>query len=146
MLEQSKRNSYIVSMTIWQPELESDKPRYVAIADAIARDTASGRLTPGSRLPTHRDLADLIGVTVGTVTRAYSEAARRGLISGEVGRGTFVRALPEATAAVSDNGVIDLSVNHPPFSGIETRQLLAETLTAIAGRPNSASGSVAANS
>jgi DNA-binding GntR family transcriptional regulator len=30
-------------------------------------------------------------VTVGTVTRAYGEAERRGLIQGEVGRGTYVR-------------------------------------------------------
>ena len=43
------------------------------------------------RLPTHRDLAYRLGVTVGTISRAYSEAERRGLIGGEVGRGTFVR-------------------------------------------------------
>lgn len=122
---------------MWQPTLDDEsKPRYVAIADAIARDAASGRLSPGTRLPTHRDLADVLGVTVGTVTRAYSEAARRGLVSGEVGRGTFVRTpAVELASPAATSGFIDLSVNHPPSVGPEIRQMLADTLGAIAARP-----------
>ena len=81
-------------MTIWTPDLrQRSGPRYIAIAEALAEDTGGGRLRPGTRLPTHRDLADRLGVTVGTITRAYAEAIRRGLVTGEVGRGTFVRAL-----------------------------------------------------
>jgi DNA-binding transcriptional MocR family regulator len=64
---------------------------YLSLADAIEADLASGVLKPGDRLPTHRDLAEHLGVTVGTVTRGYAEAARRGLVRGEVGRGTVVR-------------------------------------------------------
>jgi len=82
-------------MTMWTPSLTSDaSPRYRAIADQLARDIASGSLAAGARLPTHRALATQIGVTVGTVSRAYAEAERLGLISGEVGRGTFVREQP----------------------------------------------------
>ncbi len=78
-------------MTKWTPQLEEiSGPRYQAIADALARDIAAGKLKAGDRLPTHRDLAWHLGVTVGTVSRAYAEAERRGLTSGEVGRGTFV--------------------------------------------------------
>ena len=78
-------------MTNWTPSLEeASGPRYLAIADALARDIGAGRLKAGDRLPTHRDLAWHLGVTVGTVSRAYAEAERRGLTSGEVGRGTFV--------------------------------------------------------
>jgi DNA-binding transcriptional MocR family regulator len=122
---------------MWQPDLaDSTKPRYVAIADAIARDTASGRLHPGTRLPTHRELAESIGVTVGTITRAYAEAARRGLISGEVGRGTFVRSATSSSNLLIDRINVDLSVNHPPSGGPETRQILAETLATIAAHPD----------
>ncbi|HZF36691.1 MAG TPA: winged helix-turn-helix domain-containing protein, partial [Candidatus Angelobacter sp.] len=79
-------------MTIWQPDLNSvSGPRYLAIVDALAFDLDNGKLRAGDRLPTHRDLAYRLGVTVGTVTRAYSEAERRGLIKGEVGRGTYIR-------------------------------------------------------
>ncbi len=74
-------------MTSWSPNLEDRHgPRYLAIAEQLARDLDTGRLKPGDRLPTHRDLAWTLGVTVGTVTRAYAEAERRGLIAGEVGR------------------------------------------------------------
>jgi len=83
-------------MTIWKPHLPQGKPKYLALADAIEADIAAGTLLPGQRLPTHRDLADALGVTVGTVTRGYSEAARRGAVRGEVGRGTSVRPLREA--------------------------------------------------
>ncbi len=67
-------------------------PVYRAIADALARDIEAGQLTPGERLPTHRELARELGLNVMTVTRAYAEAARRGLVEAEVGRGTFVKS------------------------------------------------------
>ena len=104
---------------MWTPDLTTvEGPRYLAIADALASDIGAGRLGPGERLPTHRDLADALGVTVGTVTRAYRAATERGLINGEVGRGTFVRGDRSATAAPymrirdpRDRSSIDLSLN-----------------------------------
>src|SRR3954462_8425882 len=96
-------------MKIGFPNLEGrGAPKYRAIADAIDEDVKNGALRPGARLPPHRDLADHLGVTVPTVTRAYTEAARRGLPSGHVGRGTFIRGNePEDVP----HGPIDLSVN-----------------------------------
>jgi len=107
-------------MTIWLPEIDETGPVYLAISRALETDIASGRLTAGDRLPTHRDLAAHLGVNVGTVSRAYAEARRRGLIQGEVGRGTYVRSpspsalAVRAAAAPSVHGPIDLSVNLPP--------------------------------
>jgi DNA-binding transcriptional MocR family regulator len=126
-------------MTIWLPEVgRRPGPRYLAIAEALADDTASGRLAPGMRLPTHRDLADRLGVTVGTVTRAYAEAARRGLVSGEVGRGTFARGLASELAplpAAPRRAAIDLSVNLPPSVADEERSpSLGRTLAALSRR------------
>lgn len=80
-------------MTKWVPELEKNlRPKFVRLADAIERDVFSGRLKPGYKLPTHRDLADDLKMNVSTVTRGYAEAQKRGLISGTVGRGTFISA------------------------------------------------------
>lgn len=125
-------------MTIWRPDVGARAgPRYLAIAEALADDVASGRLRTGARLPTHRDLADRLGVTVGTVSRGYAEAAHRGLISGEVGRGTFVRGAAEHTAPAAEDarGLIDLSPNHPPTSKEERRgELLAKTLASLSRR------------
>lgn len=132
-------------MTIWSPSLdEGSGPLYRRIADALCEDVHRGVLQPGSRLPTHRELAHTLNVTVGTVTRAYAEAERRGLISGTVGRGTFVRGadsaaieitcFPELTPAhnavplappmalpQSSTYPLDLSLNYPhdaPFASV----------------------------
>jgi len=91
-------------MTNWLPDIAARKgPRYIAIAQKIADAIEDGSLPEGARLPTHRDLAWRLGVTVGTVTRAYAEAERMGLIGGEVGRGTFVRAIRGTPATFFPN-------------------------------------------
>jgi DNA-binding transcriptional MocR family regulator len=98
-------------MTIWRPTLSGrDLPVYQQLADAIHRDVEAGTLGPGDRLPPQRDLADALGVTVGTITRGYQIATRRGLIAGEVGRGTFVQALH----GDSHDDLLDLSLNALP--------------------------------
>src|ERR671919_9806 len=103
--------SILRPMTMWLPNLEKRRgPVYRAIADAIDQDVQNGTLRAGARLPPHRDLADHLGVTVTTITRAYAEAARRGLISGHVGRGTFIRGL-EPAEPTAEPGVVDLSIN-----------------------------------
>ncbi len=106
---------------MWKPQIEHpDEPLYLAIARALADDVARGRLAPGERLPTQRELGSELGVALGTVTRAYAEAERLGLIRGEIGRGTFVAeprpAPPRAAARAEPAGVIDLSVNLPVYS------------------------------
>ncbi|MDJ0942537.1 MAG: PLP-dependent aminotransferase family protein [Kiloniellales bacterium] len=126
-------------MTTWRPNLEDlSGPRYLAIAEALAQDVSKGRLAPGDRLPTHRDLAWHLGVTVGTVSRAYAEAERRGLIAGEVGRGTFVREqLPSAPPTFQDlgdeDGLIDLSYNFPALES--DHALFGEELAGMARDP-----------
>jgi DNA-binding transcriptional MocR family regulator len=104
-------------MTIWTPILDRNKPLYLAIADAIGRDVDAGMLESGARLPPQRDLAWRLGVTLGTVTRAYKEAEERGLLAGEVGRGSFVRTTKRLSSLPLDRGadqIIDLSHAVPP--------------------------------
>ena len=79
-------------MTIWSPVLsQSAEPKYQALLAALRQDIEAGVLPPGTRLPTQRELANRLGIAIGTVSRAYAVAEQRGLLSGEVGRGTFVR-------------------------------------------------------
>ncbi|MTJ80097.1 MAG: PLP-dependent aminotransferase family protein [Telmatospirillum sp.] len=91
------------------------RPLYQAIADAIAADTANGRLRPGDRLPPQRWLAERMAVNFSTVARAYAEAQRRGLIESRVGRGSFIPtgAQPQPVAASPDGGG-DMTMNLPP--------------------------------
>ena len=75
----------------WIPDLQQwGKPHYLAIVEALAGDIRLGRLTPGTRLPTQRALAETLGLNFTTVSRGYVEAHKRGLIEGRVGQGTFV--------------------------------------------------------
>jgi DNA-binding transcriptional MocR family regulator len=66
-------------------------PRYIAIVEALSEMIESGVIGGGYQIPTQRELAKLLGLAPGTTARAYMIAAQRGLISGETGRGTFVR-------------------------------------------------------
>jgi DNA-binding transcriptional MocR family regulator len=105
---------------MWIPTLpRTDQPIYLALVEAIGEAIRLGQLRPGEVLPTHRLLADLLGVNVSTITRAYREAARRRLVGGEVGRGTFVLGIASEAALFAlqqkpEGGVIDLSLNMPP--------------------------------
>lgn len=137
-------------MSIWAPDIAGRRgPKYAAIAEAIAEDVAQGRLAPGTRLPPHRDLAWRLGVTVGTVARAYAEAERRGLVSGHVGRGTYVCEPGSAPspptigdyliptrehAEVQAGRILDLAVNRPCEVG--NAAAVAAALQRVAAAPD----------
>lgn len=79
--------------TIWKPDLAAyPGPKYLALSRALREAIRSGELAEGAQLPTVRDLAWVLGVTPGTVSRAYALATQEGLLAATVGRGTFVAA------------------------------------------------------
>ncbi|MDH1476122.1 PLP-dependent aminotransferase family protein [Comamonas thiooxydans] len=109
--------------------------RYKQLVDQLASEIREGRLAPGTRLPTHRQLASREGLALVTATRVYAELQAMGLVSGETGRGTFVRetALPpglgidqHATAI----GMLDLNFNAPALPG--QAELLRSALRQLA--------------
>ncbi|KGM30908.1 GntR family transcriptional regulator, partial [Inquilinus limosus] len=87
--------------------------KYRSIVDQFANRIRSGALLPGSRLPAQRQLAAQLGVDLTTVTRAYTELKRMGLVEGRSGSGSFVRGVPAVAAPVAADG-FDLSMNVPP--------------------------------
>ncbi|MFJ9563367.1 PLP-dependent aminotransferase family protein [Streptomyces fuscichromogenes] len=104
------------------------------IADRIALDIARGRLRAGQRLPPQRAFARRHGIAASTAGRVYAELVRRGLVVGEVGRGTFVRAapvVPQGRALVEDGAAarVNLELNYPCAPG--QSQLLAPALAAL---------------
>ena len=105
-------------------------PVYLALAAALERDIASGRLPPGTRLPPQRELADDLELNFTTVTRAFDLCRAKGLIYGVVGRGTFVASLPgvneEAVRTAVDLGVVQ------GFPGLGTRAVVEAARTVLA--------------
>src|ERR1700760_1292974 len=92
------------------------KSEYLKLADTIAAEIAAGTLKAGDRLPPQRNFAWERRLPVSTASRVYSELLRRGLVVGEVGRGTFISgdAKRGVTAPNEVSGVrIDLEFNYP---------------------------------
>src|SRR5690606_19211372 len=137
-------------MTNWMPDPATlARPAYLSLAEQFARAIERGELPAGARLVPHRKLADALGLSVQTVSRAYDESIRRGLVAGEVGRGSFVLGpgaearqpyLPERPGEV-----IDLSILKPVVEAMHLDRLregflwLGENLaapSALSCRPN----------
>ena len=67
-------------------------PIYVQIGENVRRLMARGKLNPGDRLPSARELAQTLGVNPNTVVHAYQMLEIEGMIETRRGLGTFVRA------------------------------------------------------
>lgn len=109
--------------------------RYKALVDSLAADIRAGKLAPGTRLPTHRALAAKEGIALVTASRIYTELAAMGLVSGEAGRGTYVREIAMPPGHGMDQhstspAMLDLNFNYPELP--EQTELLRSTLRRIA--------------
>jgi DNA-binding transcriptional MocR family regulator len=102
--------------------MREDVGDYRAIADRIAQDIGEGRLATGERLPPQRQFAYERGIAVSTASRVYAELVQRGLVVGEIGRGTFVRSDPAQSRlsfAEPPAGTVDLERNYSILDGHE---------------------------
>ena len=91
---------------------DSSKPKYQAIAEELAQSILNGQMAIGEKLPPQRDLAHRLGVTTGTVSRAYASLERQGLATARVGDGTYVRALEKILADSSAEVLEPRSILH----------------------------------
>ncbi len=91
--------------------------KYLGIVEALEADVRAGRVRPGDRLPAQRAIADALKVDLTTVTRAFNEARRRGLVDAQAGRGSFIREELEPDrwpVRFGNAPSLDLSMNIPP--------------------------------
>ncbi|MBD9652828.1 PLP-dependent aminotransferase family protein [Ensifer sp. ENS09] len=105
---------------------------YIRLADAIAAEIANGTLKPGDRLPPQRRFAHEHKIAASTASRVFSELLRRGLVVGEVGRGTFVSGETRrgAEALGEPRGIrTDLEFNYPILP--EQTALIARSLAGL---------------
>ncbi|CCN72077.1 PLP-dependent aminotransferase family protein [Vibrio nigripulchritudo] len=117
--------------------IEVDKslsaPLYQQVADAIGREVELGNLVANDKLPTHRALADKLDVTVGTVTRAYAEAERRGLVEARVGAGTYIRDHSKVgwvfEESVEETDECNFGYNIPPI--MDRSKIVSDALSAL---------------
>jgi DNA-binding transcriptional MocR family regulator len=104
----------------------------VGLVDEVVAAIAAGRLKPGDRLLPQRAFAYEKGIAASTAGRVYAELLRRGLVVGEVGRGTFVagdRQSPASIRGEPHDGRIDLEFNFPTVAA--QFELIARSLTGL---------------
>jgi DNA-binding transcriptional MocR family regulator len=102
-------------MALWKPHLHRDAgSKYLAIVQALESDIYAGNVQPGDRLPSQRTIAEELQVDLTTVTRAFNEAKRRGLLEGNKGGGTYIRDSLLQQLAAEKLLQLDLSMNNPP--------------------------------
>lgn len=109
--------------------------RYKTVVDEYAYLIRNGKLRPGTQLPTLRQLMHEHGIALATASRVYAELERHGLVSCEMGRGTFVRdtSLPRGLGLEQQalqSGAVDLVFNYPCLPGQD--EMLREALRSIA--------------
>src|SRR5258706_12922076 len=85
-------------LPIVQLNPDSDSPLYRQLYLQVRDLIESGRIARGARLPATRELAGQLGLNRTTVSAAYELLETEGLITGHVGRGSFVADLPEASS------------------------------------------------
>ena len=92
---------------------DGSKPKYQSIAEDLAQAILNGQVPMGEKLPPQRNLAHRLGVTTGTISRAYAILERQGLATARVGDGTYVRSVEHVPeGAESDHQQpIDLAHN-----------------------------------
>jgi GntR family transcriptional regulator len=76
-------------------DLATSPPLYAQLARLLVREIMAGRLADGQRLPPEREMAQEMGVAVGTLRRALAELERQGLLSRVQGSGNYIKATPE---------------------------------------------------
>ena len=128
------------SMSSWKPWLvEGSQLKYRGIVEAIESDLKAGLIQPGDRLPPQRLIAEVLSVDLTTVTRAFNEARRRGLVEANAGRGTFIRRRIEDARAIGVSGApaVDLSMNIPPQpASANLKRLIPETISTLLSEPH----------
>ncbi len=115
-------------MTIWQPKSgQLTRPIYLSLQKQFIAAIDSGELAPGEQLPTHRDLAYTLDVSVQTISRAYEALRDLGYITGEIGRGSFVCArsgdIPMPFLPDREEELIDLSLLKPAIDDTHTKAM-----------------------
>ena len=137
--------------TIWRPELpQGHGPKYKAVAASLRCGIEAGTLKEGDKLPPVRELAWQLGITPGTVARAYSVLTDQGVLTAEVGRGTFVATAKAVQPIYRENTIEEDSAIHnaeaqtrqinlfsPHLPNVGQAELIRELLAEVAQDPPS---------
>jgi DNA-binding FadR family transcriptional regulator len=116
--------------------------RYEQVARRLTADIAAGRLAPGERLPSERDLARALGVGRASVREALAALQNQGVLETRPGSGSFVAA--QAPALVRSGGGPELPHDASPSDVLEARALLEPAVARLAAARGGADAEIEA--
>ena len=103
-------------MKHWTPRLDNlPGPLHQQLFRPLQQDIFDNILKPGDILPPQRKAAQALGLSLGTVSKAYQQAFNCGLVEAHVGRGTLVSGIRDAEILRDDGSLINLQTNLPPL-------------------------------
>lgn len=112
------------------------EPIYRQVAEQVREAVARGRLAPGDRLPSVRELSKLLVVNPNTIARAYTDLERDGVLNTRPGLGVFVAAPgSDLTKPARKKRLIEridsllTEAVHLDFSRTETRELIEDRMS-----------------
>lgn len=76
-------------------------PIYLQITELLIRDIAAGRLIDGEKLKPEREMAEELGIAIGTLRKALAELQARGMLERLQGSGNYVRAVSDPQSVYS---------------------------------------------
>ena len=120
-------------------DFDSNLPIYIQVMDYIKKEIVSGRLKPGDRVDSVRDLALHFGVNPNTVQRSLSELEREGLLKSERTAGRFISENEELIGLVREQmatACISRYVKEMENLGFEGEEILAQTAYYVKERDN----------
>jgi GntR family transcriptional regulator len=118
-------------------------PIYVQLRDQLLHAIGAGVAGPGDQMPTMREVAVALRVDLNTVRRAYDELERRGVITLQRGRGSFVATSPSLDLDAQDRRTDDLAKRTLALAAAEgvDAEALGRRILALASDPRSISTS-----
>lgn len=114
-------NSFDNYPMTWKPNISTiSGPLYKALADLLEEDIQNGTLKPGDKLPPQRELADFLDVNLSTISRAFKLCEQKGLISGAIGKGTYISSDANVNSTLlnpaNTKNLIEMGATYPPYA------------------------------
>ena len=115
----------------FQPKLDpqAEVPLYRQLYQQFADKIRSGQFTRGERIPATREMAGLLGLNRTTISAAYEMLESEGLISAQVGRGSFVTGPPAAAGGVDWTAILERGESPSPSPAASSRENISFALS-----------------
>lgn len=122
----------------WKPDFsQRTGSLYRLIAEKLEEDVRTGSLTPGTKLPPQRELADFLDINVSTISRAFKLCEQKGIICSTIGNGTFIASDAAANPfLIPEDGYLDIIELGPVFPAKNVNGMIVQQLKKMITEPD----------